>query len=342
MPGKIRTIEEEVLFRKGEGGYLYYRIPGILPVRDALLLTLEARNSTLGDWGDIDIIILRREQDGGLEQVHKIGQSSLPPDGTMRTYNNPVLIPDGERVHLIYHKNYEQAFLITSLDGGKTWSDAREITESYRQFPYQWNVCATGPGHGIQTRTGRLVAPVWLANGKVSDDGMTRAHAPSVAGAIYSDDHGRTWQPGALAVGLANGNETTVAETGDGKLLFNYRNTDQCRRRALALSNDGGESLEPRRFSEDLVDPGCFGSMTATAEGILFANCQDADRRVCLTVKRTLDNGGSWETVWEVDSVGGYPDIAERDGKVYLFYERQIGREIGELVLATGVWEKES
>ena len=202
MPGKIRTVEEKVLFRKGTGGYLYYRIPGILPVRDALLLVLEARNSRLGDWGDIDILILRRERDGELSQVHRIGESTLPPDGTMRTYNNPVLIPDGERVHLIYHKNYERAFLITSLDDGKTWSEAREITESYRRFPYEWNVCATGPGHGIRTGTGRLVAPVWLALGEVSRDGMTRAHAPSVAGAIYSDDHGETWQAGALAQGL--------------------------------------------------------------------------------------------------------------------------------------------
>lgn len=342
MPKKLRTVEEKVLFRKGTGGYLYYRIPGILPVRNALLLVLEARNSTLGDWGDIDILILRREGDGEPKQVHKIGESSLPPDGTMRTYNNPVLVPDGERVHLIYHKNYEQAFCITSSDGGKTWSDAREITESYRRFPCQWNVCATGPGHGIRTRTGRLVAPVWLADGKVSDDGMTRAHAPSVAGCIYSDDHGATWQPGALAEGLANGNETTVAETEDGKLLFNYRNTDECRRRALGLSCDGGESLEPRWFSEELTDPQCFGSMISTEEGILFANCEDAHRRVHLTVKRTRDAGCSWETVWEVDSVGGYSDIAESDGRIYLFYERQVGHEIAELVLAAGVWDNES
>lgn len=342
MKEKICTVEEEVLFKKGTGGYLYYRIPGILPVRDALLLVLEARNSTLGDWGDIDILILRREADGELRQVHKIGESSMPSDGTMRTYNNPVLIPDEDRVHLIYHKNYEQAFLITSFDDGRTWNGGTEITASYRQFPYQWNVCATGPGHGIRTSAGRLVAPIWLADGKVSDDGLVRAHAPSVAGCIYSDDHGQTWQAGALAQGLANGNETTVAEMPDGKLLFNYRNTDDCRRRALSLSCDGGESLRPRWFPEELVDPRCFGSMISTEGGILFANCDDADRRIHLTVKRTRDEGGSWETVWEVDPVGGYPDIAVQDGRVYLFYERQVDDEIAELVLATGVWDKES
>lgn len=339
MPKKIHTIEERVLFRKNKGGYLFYRIPGILPVSDGMLLVLEARNSTLGDWGDIDILVMRMEKDGKLMQIHKIGESNLPPDGTMRTYNNPVLIPDGEMVHLIYHKNYEQAFIITSLDNGRTWGDAREITESYRQFPFQWNVCAAGPGHGICTVSGRLVVPVWLADGKVSEDGLTRAHAPSIAGSIYSDDHGGTWHAGALAEGIANGNETTVAEIGDGKLLFNYRNTDHRKRRALGISCDGGESLEPRWFSKELKDPMCFGSMISSREGILFSNCDDENCRINLTVKRSCDNGISWETVWNVDSIGGYSDIAEVNDRIYIFYERQEEGDIKELVLATGIWK---
>ena len=54
--------------------------------------------------------------------------------------------PDGERLHLIYHLNYEQVFIITTEDLGETWTDPREITEGYRQPEYDWNVCATGPG----------------------------------------------------------------------------------------------------------------------------------------------------------------------------------------------------
>ncbi|MDD6682315.1 MAG: sialidase family protein [Clostridiales bacterium] len=42
-------------------------------------------------------------------------------------------------------------------------------------------------------KNGRLIAPIWLANGNLRPDG-TREHMPSVSGCIFSDDHGETWQ----------------------------------------------------------------------------------------------------------------------------------------------------
>ena len=92
-------------------------------------------------------------------------------------------------------------------------------------------------------RDGRLVAAIWLANGEVAADGLTRKHWPSVAGCVYSDDHGKTWHAGALAEGMANGNETTVAQLPDGRLLFCYRNMNEARCRMLGLSANG-ETLE--------------------------------------------------------------------------------------------------
>lgn len=207
MNANLRTETEQVIFQSGAGGYREYRIPGILPLKDgALLLACEARAENRGDWGDIDIAVWRREKDGALAQVLCAGQSHLPPDGSMRTYNNPVLVPDGQTVHLIYHRNYGQAFIRSSGDGGRTWGEAREITAAYREFPFAWNVCATGPGHGAAMRDGRLVAAIWLANGETDGGGLTRRHWPSVAGCVYSADHGQTWRAGALAGGMVNGN----------------------------------------------------------------------------------------------------------------------------------------
>ena len=140
MNTNLRTETEQVIFQSGAGGYREYRIPGILPLKDgALLLACESRAENKGDWGDIDIAIWRREKDGALAQVLRIGQSHLPPDGSMRTYNNPVLVPDGQNVHLLYHLNYERAFIRSSEDGGHTWGEAREITAAYREFPFAWN-----------------------------------------------------------------------------------------------------------------------------------------------------------------------------------------------------------
>ena len=116
----INTISEQIIFQDHTGGYREYRIPGILKVQDGLLLTCEARAEESGDWGDIDVMVLRLEGEKEPMEVLKVGESALPKDGTMRTYNNPVLVPDGEKVHLIYHRNYERAFIVTSPDGGRS------------------------------------------------------------------------------------------------------------------------------------------------------------------------------------------------------------------------------
>lgn len=335
---RLHTVRERVILKKNSGGYREYRIPGILPAGDAMLFACEARAENRGDWGDIDVLVLRAGSDGEPAQVLKIGESALPADGAMRTYNNPVLIPDGDRVHLIYHKNYERAFIATSGDGGLTWGESREITSFYRAFPYAWNVCATGPGHGIRMRGGRLVAPIWLARGELGLDGLTRKHWPSVAGCLYSDDRGLTWHPGALAAPIANGNETAVAELPDGRLLFNYRNMNPERERVLGLSADGGATIHRLWSSEALPDPMCYGSMAATGHRILFANCHSKEKRVDLTVKATADAGDSWETIWSVDAKAGYADMAFANGMVHVFYERYSyeDRMVEELVWKQG------
>lgn len=328
-------MDERMIAKCNTNGYREYRIPGILSVKDGFLLAFEGRVDDLNDWGDIDIIIMKLEPDGTLHEILKIGESHLPADGTMRTYSNPVLVPDGERVHLIYHRNYEQAFVVTSENGGRSWSEAREITDVYRRFPYEWNVCATGPGHGIQTGRGRLIAPVWLVNGELYEDGMRRRHWPSVAGCVYSDDHGLTWQAGGVADFMKDANETSVAELEDGGLLFNYRNRNVDRHRVLAVSEDGGESLGERWTSAELRDPMCFGGMTVNGREVLFVNCDTETKRTDLAVKRSMDRGKNWEKIWEVDSVGGYADIAVVNGEIYVFYERQSYEEniVKELVL---------
>lgn len=320
---------ESTILVSGTEGYVEYRIPGILPVKDSLLLACEGR-SKYSDWGKVDILVYRLEAGRELQQVLKLSGTSSSDIPT--TYNNPVLIPDGEKTHLIYHKNYDQVFIVTSEDGGKNWSNNREITNAYRKFPYEWNVSATGPGHGIQMKSGRLVVPIWLAKGKVLEDG-TREHWPSVAGCAYSDDHGVTWNAGALADTIYDGNETTVAELEDGKLLFNFRHREDDKHRILGLSSDGGETFDNLWSAEDLQDPMCFGSMAAVKDGVLFVNCDSDRSRIDLTVKYSCDGGRSWEPVWKVDTEAGYSDIAVVDEIIYIFYEQIFQGRLKGLVL---------
>lgn len=183
-------------------------------------------------------------------------------------------------------------------------------------------------------KNGRLIAPIWLANGEVSADGMTRRHMPSVCGCIYSDDHGITWHAGLLADGLKDGNETSVAQLPDGRLLFNFRNRHEDYHRRLGLSRDG-ETLEKMWMADALQDPMCFGGMAAGKLGVLFGNCDSSEKRVNCAVKYTRDAGETWEKIWDVDEISGYVDVAYHQNRVYVFYEHHSyeERNILELVL---------
>ena len=80
---------------------------------------------------------------------------------------------------------------------------------------------ATGPDHGIQLASGRLLVPVWMWTGTGGN-----AHRPSVVATVYSDDH---QQPvaaqGAIAIPCTdewiNPNESTVVELASGQVMLN-------------------------------------------------------------------------------------------------------------------------
>ena len=339
------------LWHGGDGQYPEYRIPGVVVTpRGTLLCFCEARTLLRDDWNKIDILIARSADDGQTWQKTTMTlDASLggTPDDTL---NNPTMIVDGDLLHMIFHQNYARAFHIQSEDDGVTWSRPEEITSAFREFDATWNVCATGPGHGLATCSGRLIAPIWIANGAFEDpQGVRRAHEPSVAGSIYSDDHGKTWHAAALVENLPDANETTVAERPDGSILYNFRTRYTGLRRTLGVSPDGVSGFSRVWICDELPDPMCFGSMVNLPDGsIAFVNCDvgEPDRsqpdqfsggkdrtvrinlsrpeygaRDNLCVKMSGDGGESWTKLTTVDAVGGYADIAVHGDSLYVFYE---------------------
>jgi sialidase-1 len=208
------AIEGTDLFESGAGGHAAYRIPGIIRTpKGTLLAYCEARNPTASDWGNIDLL-LRRSADGGktwlppqnlpkITGPHRKNPAALAQklaDESWVTYNNPVAIADRHRngiVHILFCYEYMRAFYTRSEDEGATFAPPVEITGCFEGFraSYDWRVIATGPGHGIQTRRGRLVVPVWLSPATGGN-----AHRPSVTATIFSDDSGRSWRAGEIAV----------------------------------------------------------------------------------------------------------------------------------------------
>jgi sialidase-1 len=338
------------LFQGDEGGYKLYRIPGVVVTRKGTILVYcEARRHSGGDWDTIDIL-MRRSTDGGKafsppqSIAHVTGPIARNPVAIERkqgqptdvTYNNPVAIADGaSAVHFLFCLEYMRVFYMRSRDDAKTFSAPVEITSAFDAFrpDFAWRVVATGPGHGIQLASGRLLVPVWLALGTTGN-----GHGPSVNATIYSDDHGATWHRGDLAIAadspqFPSPNETAAVQLAAGGVMLNIRTPSPQNRRAIVTGKDGATGWSQPRFQGDLPDPICFASLVRFKKLLLFSNPDNLTRvdgrdiaskdRKNLTVRISYDEGASWPVKKTLEpGPSAYSDLAVlRDGTILCFYE---------------------
>ena len=365
-------LDKVDLFTAGQEGYKLYRIPGLVVTkRGTVLAYCEARKSDRGDWGQIDIL-LRRSTDGGKTWGPRAKLADVPGPKSKNpvalaqklatpgeiTYNNPLAIADANgSVHFLFCLEYARCFYLRSNDDGATFTPPVEITAAFDKFrpAYDWKVLATGPGHGIQLKNGRLVVPIWLSLGTGG-----HAHRPSVTSVIYSDDHGRTWTRGEIA-GPNEGewnipNETCAAQLADGRVLLNMRSESKPNRRLLTTSRDGATAWSKPQFHEQLLEPICMASMVRLSETpasdqnrLLFSHPHNHDRadgkaapgksrdRKNVSVKLSYDESVTWPVNKTVEpGFSGYSDLSvANDGTILLFYER--GSTDGKDIYRTGL-----
>ena len=351
--GAAPLLETSEVFPTKMAGVARYRIPGIVvTTKGTVLAYAEARRNNSSDWGEIEIH-LRRSTDGGKtwrpgKQIAHVGPrlEGNPHKKTggehEQTVNNPVAIVDRTTgaIEFLYCINYARCFSMRSTDDGVTWSTPVDITAIFEPFRrhYDWKVIATGPGHGIQLASGRLVVPVWIAFGKVGD------HGPSAAATIYSDDHGKTWLAGDLAVPNAgefsSPNETMLTELSDGRVMLVTRSVAKANRKIVTLGPDGATRWGPPSFHVQLWEPRCMASIVAHPSKpgtLLFSNPHtlardaagkevpgDKGKRENLSIKLSRDDGKTWPVSRTLDAgPSAYSDLAVLpDGTVVCLYEK--------------------
>ena len=298
---------EVQLEKYAQGGYRIYRVPGIICTRKGtLIVCYECRYG--GDWSAMDLVV-RRSTDGGRIWSDRVLVAS---GRKIDVVHNGILFADGDRVHLLWHRNYRQGFCMTSSDEGQTWSEPVEMSAAYEQLRdrYNWTVIAAGPGHGLTTSSGRMIIPVWVSANRE----LITSHHPSVVTTLYSDDHGKTWACGEIiwdTRDFVDPNESVLAELSDGRMMMNSRHEtgEDCRK--VGYSPDGIH--EWSRFESDLrlMDPVCCAGMTQGDGYLWFVNCACTRKegRRHLTVRQSADDGNTWPCALEIALDGGYSDI---------------------------------
>jgi sialidase-1 len=335
------------LFVAGDGGYHTFRIPSIVVTpKGTLIAFAEGRRDAAADSGHIDLVA-RRSTDGGASwsPLQIVGDNG--PDAWV----NPCAVVDRRTGTLWLLSTQNRGgdkekeitagltgtgitvWALESDDEGATWSKPIEITASVKRPEWTWY--ATGPGIGIQTRTGRLVIPANHADAS----GIHRSHL------FYSDDGGRSWAIGAIAT--PGSNESQVVELADGRLMHNMRNhppKPAPNFRIVGISADGGLTYADAPAEDrELVEPPAQASIirytapvTDGRSRLLFSN-PASTRRERMTVRLSDDEGQTWSAARVVhDGPAAYSSLVTLpDGRIGVLYERGEKSPYERLTLAT-------
>ncbi|MFF5973555.1 exo-alpha-sialidase [Streptomyces sp. NPDC012769] len=329
--------------------YYCTRIPAVVTAADGTLLAFaEGRvrhpDIRCHDVGHNDLV-LRRSTDGGktwqpLQVV--VGLSDVLAHG------NPAPVVDAVtgRITLLYSSSdwnrnglapdrdgalYPRTVhAVHSMDGGVNWSAPVALPQLKADG---WGWVSTGPGHGIQLSRGKH-------HGRLIVPGDHTAGGNTTAGGqlYYSDDGGLTWELGATSSATKAGAypaELTVAETVDGSVYVNARNSEPTRcatneHRLATTSADGGATFAtPFAPVPNLDTAPVFGSLLrlhardrdGKPDRLLYSGTSRLgpsaleDRRE-LAIRSSYDEGRTWQTVGTLVSAGrtGYSDLTLLDG----------------------------
>ena len=155
---------------------------------------------------------------------------------------------------------------------------------------------------------------------------------------IYSDDHGRTWRAGDIAVpntgDYGSPNETMLTELSDGRVMLVTRSLSKANRKIVTVGPDGAHRWERPVFQEQLWEPRCMASITSHPSRpgtLLFSNPHTLpaepggkSARRNLSIKLSRDDGTTWPVSRTLDAgPSAYSDLAVlSDGTVVCLYEK--------------------
>lgn len=322
-------MDSQVLAARGSGGYRQYRIPALATTPSGRLIAVYDGRPDLDDLpGPIDLV-MRTSDDGGTtwstqavlrkaQGVAGFGDASIVIDPSVGEHGRILVFHQATRLGGFFESpigvdaddpTIAHIDVSQSEDDGATWTH-RRVTAQLKDASTPGIFATSGAGGRITTgaHAGRLLQTFVLRRGG------------ELLGAVgYSDDHGDTWQLGALIPG---GNESAAIGLADGSVLVHSRCTPY---RLAARSADGGRTLDALGPDEALPDPSDNGSLCSLSSGaVVCTHNHDRDLRRRTVVKRSFDGGRTWpEAVVLAPGSSAYSTACELpDGRIGVLYER--------------------
>lgn len=339
-------LQQSHLFCGGHAGYHTFRIPALaVSERGTLLAFAEGRKHGRGDAGEIDIVLKRSLDHGATWErmqtvVSESGMTCGNPCPVVDQETGTIWLPfsknpaENDETQITQGEAQRTVWITHSNDDGIIWSEPHEITDAVMDPSWTWY--ATGPTHGIQLQSGRLLIPCDHIVGVEFD----RRRDPYHSHTIYSDDHGASWHiGGSVEKGT---NECAIVETVDGAVYINCRNYVGEKRRAVAWSHDGGITFGSLRWEDSLVEPICQASLARYSDAthhdrnrVLFANPAGTERER-MTVRLSYDECHSWPIAKVLHrGPSAYSDLAVMpNGTICCLYERGDNHPYERLTLA--------
>lgn len=212
--------------------------------------------------------------------------------------------------------------IITSTDGGDTWSTPRTLTNelyktTYTEGAVQGSFAGSGRGLMLQRQkdeslNGRIMFAMshrFIVNGNRSIQEYI----------IYSDDEGDTWKFSTQSA-YSGGDESKLVELADGTVMISVRQSGQ---RGYNKSTDGGVTWGTQAKWADIDGNACNGDILYVNKHVMLHSYPNDGKRKNVTIKASFDGGKSWSNPYVVcapSSCYSTMDVT-KDGDIAIFYE---------------------
>ena len=209
--------------------------------------------------------------------------------------------------------------IITSTDGGDTWSTPRTLTDelyktTYKEGAVQGSFAGSGRGLMLQRQKNEQL------NGRIMFAMSHRFANNNVQEyIIYSDDEGDTWKFSTQSA-YSGGDESKLVELADGTVMISVRQSGQ---RGYNKSTDGGVTWGTQAKWADISGCACNADILYVNKHVMLHSYPNNGSRKNLTIKASFDDGKSWSNPYVVCAPGASYSTMDvtKDGDIAIFYE---------------------